>query len=150
MTLQNEIWRSQFWQQVESKEPTIRLDVKYGHCLCSSPYFMIPSIVQTPFGIRSWGSSRSRFFLCEPLPCHPYGKLTSWYIHTGTSSPLSFFSLTKPAVRLRHLASTTAPLFSRFTEGWRHRFFRLVKPSPRKSSLWPSWSSRYFIRSFNS
>lgn len=28
-----------------------------------------------------------------------------------------FFSLTKPAVRLRHRASTTAPLFSRLTEG---------------------------------
>ena len=71
-------------------------------------------------------------------------------MHTGTSSPLSFFSFTNPAVRLRHLASTTAPLFSRLTEGCRHRFFRLVRPSPRKSSLWPSCSSRYFISAFNS
>jgi hypothetical protein len=71
-------------------------------------------------------------------------------MQTGTSSPLSFFSFTNPAVKLRHLASTTAPLFSRFTEGCKQRFFRLVSPNPLKSSLWPSCSSRYFIRALSS
>src|SRR6266536_174541 len=43
------------------QQPTIRRDVKYGHCLWSSPYFISPSKVHTPFGIRLCGSKRSRF-----------------------------------------------------------------------------------------
>lgn len=43
------------------RKPTMRRTVKYGHCLCSSPYRRIPSNVQTPFGMRLCGSNRSRF-----------------------------------------------------------------------------------------
>lgn len=40
----------------------MRRAVKYGHCLCSSPYFRSASNDHTPLGIKLWGSSRSRFY----------------------------------------------------------------------------------------
>ena len=75
---------------------------------------------------------------------------TSWNTQTSTSSPFAFFSLTNPAVRLLHLASTTLPFLSLLTLGCRQRFFRLVNPNPRNSSTYPSSLLLYAMSAFNS